>query len=183
MIRIVGLLILFVLAFAGTLAGVLAATGNLTPEAIDRFLGRGEESVVVEESGPDEYALLADALKEREAKIAEREAAVRKEQARLETLQTETAAVRDDLNQLVTQLTDLLDEADAEVEQHFKDTATSISEMKADAAAEALQDWPSEDAARILLLIEEGQRGKILDKLNPMVASAFLQAIRDLDSD
>ncbi len=173
-------LILALLSFALTLVGMLAYTGNLNKEGLDKILGRNQpESVVETELEPDELSETAQALREREEALAARERDLEQQQQRLNETQDQMEELRGNLQDLIAQLTQTVDTMDATEAAQLQEVANSLGGMKEDQAAMVLEEWPAEQGARLLQLIEDRKRGKILDKMNEQKASEFLRAMAE----
>ena len=175
-------LVLALLPFALTLVGMLAYTGNLNKEGLDKLLGRNQPEVAVETAlEPDDLSETAKALHEREEAIAARERDLEQQQQRLSETQSQMEELRGTLEELIAQLTKTADTIDADEATRLQDVAKSLGGMKADQAAILLEEWTPEQGARLLQLIPERSRGKILDKMNEKIAADFLKemAIQD----
>ena len=179
--KILGLLILGIAAFAGTLLVALGATGNLNAATLDRLLGKEPEQAAqpVDDIGP-----LARQLKEERDKLKARVATVEKEEKRLELLRRDIEEQRDEVERLLAEVQKSMDERDEETMKRIEETAKTVAAMEAENAAEALKLWPPEDAALVLLKMKDKERGAILDALDgddADTASEFLRADRDLE--
>ncbi|GMU93105.1 MAG: hypothetical protein AMXMBFR4_21630 [Candidatus Hydrogenedentota bacterium] len=179
------IVVLAIVSFVGTLAGALAMTGNLSADGIRKLVGStGPPAVkplpVVTLDATDQMPDLARALKEREEELNVREARLKAEEERLEQARAQLDELRASLENLIADATSTADKADAERQQRLESVAQSLGTMKAPQAAQAIEDWPPEDAAQLLQLIDERARGKILDSLTPDRAAAFLRAMREV---
>ena len=177
MIKTLGLFLLAAMVFVATLAAALAATGNLSPDALQRLV-KGQTAsqkapVPVDEAGPVLQALKQreQALKEREAEISRREEMQRIQERDLEQTKSE-------VTELLAQIQASLATVDEKRDEQLTEVANSFAAMKARNAAEALQAWPAEDAANILSRVKDKERGKILDEMEPTKASMILRNIQ-----
>jgi flagellar motility protein MotE (MotC chaperone) len=177
MIKAIGLFVLAVLAFAGTLAATLAATGNLSQEALERLVkGETPQAVVapVDEAGP-----VLQALKEREQTLARREADISRKEEILRIQESDLEAMKSEVEETLAQIKTSLESVDEKRDEQLTQVADSFAAMKASNAAEALQNWPAQDAADILRRVKEKDRGKILDEMEPTKASMILRSIQE----
>ncbi len=174
--KLIGYILLGIVSFALTVFGLVAATGNL-PNLQKIFKGEVAEKKVVEE--PDELDQLARELKAREERLTEQEAKLSREEEQLKQRQQELDDTLSKLEDISGQIQESIGEADADREERLKVTAESYAAMKAANAAEALKDWPAEDAANILRLIKDKDRGKILDQMEPRQAALILRTLQE----
>lgn len=183
--KILFFLLLALLSFALTVAGMLAYTGNLNKEGLDKILGRTEPAIASEsesEPEPDELSETTRALQEREKALANREQNLERQQQRLNETQDQMEELRGTLEDLIAQLTQTADTMDANEKTRLQEVAKSLGSMKEDQAAMVLEEWPAEQGAQLLQLIEERTRGKILDKMNERKAAEFLSAMAELNT-
>jgi flagellar motility protein MotE (MotC chaperone) len=181
--KILFFLLLALLSFALTVAGMLAYTGNLNKEGLDKILGRTEPAIASEpELEPDELSETTRALQEREEALATREQNLERQQQRLTETQDQMEELRGTLEDLIAQLTQTADTMDANEMTRLQEVAKSLGSMKEDQAAMVLEEWPAEQGAQLLQLIEERTRGKILDKMNERKAAEFLSAMAELNA-
>jgi len=164
--KIVGLLLVLLLAIGGTLAIVLAVTGNLNAESIDRIVKGPPPPPEHPEDIPDGLLDIASALNEREKKLDEEMKAVQQERKQLELLQRQNGELRAELRGLLDQLTLTLDTADEDQVARIQAAADTIAAMNPKKAAPALSEWSPEQVAAILLLIDADVRGSILDVMD-----------------
>lgn len=174
--------VLGVLSFALALGVPLAMTGNLSAPKIMAAL-KGEPALAESEAAvaPDELGDLAARLKKREAALNERERELRQLEAQVKRREEDLEQTRKRLEDLQTQLEGGLEEAAEERTMRIKTVALSISNMKADKAAEALSGMPPDEVAEILLEVRDRDRGKILDAMSPDRATRVLSALQEVD--
>lgn len=181
--KIAGYIILGLAAFLITLMVPVALSGNLSMETLNRIIGReaadkkSEPATPVEE--PDDIDPLVKALKAREEKVAQREAELAKEAARLDQDKAHVKELVGELEQILAQITQSLDTADANREKQIGEVAKSFASMKPKNAAQALETLPAEDAIAYLKYIKEKDRGKILDEMQPDKVAVLLQMLQE----
>lgn len=164
--KIVAIVLAAVIAFAGTLALILALTGNLNAEGFNRIVHGPPPPPERPEDQPDGLLEIAAALNEREMKLEEEKKALQQERKQLEMLQRQNGELRAELEQLVAQLTDMLDTADADQQERIQAAAATLAAMDSEKAASALKEWTPEQVAKILLLMDEEVRGEILNEMD-----------------
>jgi len=164
--KYVAIPVVLILAFAGTLAIILALTGNLNAEGFDRIVNGPPPPPENPGEAPDGLLDVAGALNERAMKLDEEKKALQQERKQLEMLQRQNGELRTELQQLVTQVALMLDTADEDQQARIQAAADTIAAMDAKKAAPALSGWPPEQIAAILLLIDEDVRGSILNVMD-----------------
>ncbi len=180
--KLVALVLVMILAFAGTLAIVLAITGNLNAEGINRIVSGPPPPPENPEDAPDGLLDVAAALNERAMKLDEEQKALQQERSQLESLQRQNAQLRTELQQLVDQLLLTLDTADEDQQARIQAAADTLAAMDPKKAAPALSEWSPEQVASILLLMDEDVRGGILNVIDsgdgPSKAGIILEALQ-----
>ncbi len=170
-----------VLSFAAWLVVVLAATGNLSSKTLAALTGR-EEPAVLESALPvKEVSGLAEQLRNRESTLLGREQDLKRQEAQLIQREQALEAMRKELQDLKKEIDQSLENREAERRARIRTIALSVSNMKPDKAALALDGMEIQDVAEILVQVKEKDRGKILDALNADLATRVLSAIQDLD--
>ena len=177
--RIVAYIALAFLSFAGVLAGLIAQSGNLSKEGIERLLKRGPEQAASPVEPKDEAGPWARALREKEEALKKREAELDEQERRLATQMGDLEDLRKKVQEIDKEIQDALATTDAERAARVKDAAARLAEMKPDNAAKALEDWPVEDAAAILRQIKEKDCAKILDAMDPRQATVLLRSLQE----
>jgi flagellar motility protein MotE (MotC chaperone) len=180
--KFVAIILVLFLAFGGTLAILLALTGNLNGEGLDRIVNGPPPPPEDPVDAPDGLLDVAGALNEREMKLDEEKKALQQERKQLEMLQRQNGELRTELQQLITQVELMLDTADEDQQARVQAAADTIAAMDEKKAAPALSEWPPEQVAAILLLIDEDVRGGILDEMDsgdgPSKAAIILDEIQ-----
>ncbi|MCC6697694.1 MAG: hypothetical protein IT365_18850 [Candidatus Hydrogenedentes bacterium] len=172
------------LSFVLALVGLMAYSGYLNKEGLEKLLGHNQPAAptAAAEPGADDLSATANALKEREEELAAREAEIKLQQQRLEDTQAQMEELRGTLQELIAQLTESADLRDANEEARLKAVADSLAGMKPQQAALALEQWPPSQAAQLLLQVEDRVRGKILDSVNQDKAAEILKAMAERES-
>lgn len=178
--KYVAMLLLALFFFAGTLAGALALTGNLNGEGMQRIMGNAPEVAEATETKEDPLGPLARQLKNKEDELKKQEERLKQRESQLNTREQSLQELSDKLDALRMELNTNIDEAEMARQQEIETVATTLTEMKADKAAEALSNFPVEEQADILRKIEKSKdRGKILEAMRPEDATRALQAMQD----
>ncbi len=170
-----------VLSFAVWLVVVLAATGNLSPKTFAALMGREVPALLELELPAGEVSGLAEQLRNREATLLSREQDLKREEAQLIQREQGLEAMRKELQDLKKDIDQSLDDREAARRARIRTIALSVSNMKPDKAAQALDGMETQDVAEILVQVKEKDRGKILDALDADQATRVLSAIQDLD--
>lgn len=180
MIKILGLVILALVLFSGTLVGMVALTGNLNKAGLDRVMGKDELPVETPAVEEDEVAVLARGLKERETALNKRKAILDEREQRIEQRRLELVTLLEDATEIQNTIDESLEATDADHEERLMDVASSLATMKAANAAAILDGWPSSaEVATILRKVEEKKRGKMLDAMDLKRATEVLRIIQE----
>ncbi len=160
-------LIIALLVFVLTLIGAMAATGNLSKEAIGKLLKRGAagEKTPLPQT-EREIAPWVEELKKREEDLRKLEAIVAEKEKRLQISQVELEQMQNDLQNLLKQVGATMEAGSENLQQNLQNTAKALEGMKSDKAAETLEGLPEDMAAKIIPLISEKKLGKILDDMD-----------------
>jgi flagellar motility protein MotE (MotC chaperone) len=178
MLRLILFLVLALLAFVGALAAMLALTGNLNQESLSRIINREEALPPEPVQQEDSLGVLAAQLKAKEAELAAREEELDEQEKQIETRLQELQALQRQIEETSLQLQGVIDETDEEREQRMTTVATTVSAMKPDKAALALQGLPDDEVADILRKVKDKDRGKIVDAMDAERASRVLQELQ-----
>lgn len=176
--KIVALVLAGLVVFAGTLAGALAATGNLNAEALGRLMGQQPAAGALPEKVQGTDAL-AEEGRARLSEIEAREQRVAEKEKQLDQREKDLQALRTQLEALKTQVEGAVSNAAHERQAQMETVANTVTSMKPDAAAERLEKFPVEDQAEIIKRITKVKdRAKILEAMKPETAArvmTFLQ--------
>lgn len=173
-------------SFAGAVVGPLALSGNLNQEGLNKLLGKAPAAPAAGEAGAPgadgtvvqgDVEPLAAALKAREEEIARREEEVRKQEEVLRKMMTDLDTMRDDLATMQTQIDEKINKEDDARKERMQEVALSLAKMKPANAAASLESWSAEDAAAVLRLVKDRERGKILDAMGEK-AAPLLQVLQ-----
>ncbi|HNR37149.1 MAG TPA: hypothetical protein PKO36_18380 [Candidatus Hydrogenedentes bacterium] len=181
-LKLLAVLLIATIAFAGSLAGLLAYSGNLSKEGFEKILRPKSPPKTAAETpreNGDQTSALALALKQREEELDRREARIREEEARLQKARADLDALRTEIQAVQTQIAASIKTVDADQKKRMEDVALSLGQMKAEKAAETMKNWPMEDAIAILRFVKEKERAKILDAMPPEQAGAILLGLQN----
>lgn len=168
-------------SFAAALAGALAATGNFTPESLEKLLGLGEETSAETEAPlyPEEdgTSALARALREREAALNKRASDLDARVKAFETRETELRKLERTIEARIEELNALLSDSDAERQARQQIIAKTLEGMDSKKAAERVAGLDPEEAAAILRLVREKDRAKIMQDMQTSDAVRLLRLL------
>lgn len=170
------------LAFALTLAGALAVTGNLSGEALARIAGGDPAPGLPAPGAPavsDPLSPVAQQLKRREDALLEREARLKTWEAQLIQREGSLESLRKELESLQKQLNTTVAEAEADRKSRLEAVAITIEKMRPERAAERLLGLPTEEAAEILVLVRDKARGKIIEAMDADQATRVLRVMQE----
>lgn len=170
------------ISFVAVLAGLLAATGSLSRETLDRLSGK-EAPVVApppqQQTLSDPLSPLVQQLKNKEEALKKRELELNERATQIDQRAQELDRLRTEMEGLQKQLQGAVQEADQERTARLQSIAITIAEMKPDKAAERLQGMPPEDIAEILTCMKPKERGKIVEALETSLATRVLRALQE----
>ena len=162
--KIVGMVVLAILAFVGAIVGALAVTGNLSAERLSQIFGDDETPAAVIQP-TDPIAPVAERLKEEEERLQKWAAELEEREARLAKRESVLDQTLEQTQQLQAEVKAAMDTLDADQAARIEDTAKLVEAMDPQKAAESLASMNPEDAAGILRHIKERTAGRILDEL------------------
>lgn len=177
MIKFLGIILLFAVCFLGALIGPAAVTGKLNEDTIRQLMG-GEEPAA-EAQKKDELGPLAEKLRAEQKRLQDWDAELAEEDARL----TQRERIVDDtltqVTQIQSEISAAMDTLDQEQVAAIETIAKSLAAMDEQNAATDLEAMSPEEAARILPLIKDRDRGKILDAMDAARRSMIIQVQQD----
>lgn len=162
--KIVGVLMLAVLAFVGAIVGALALTGNLSVERLSQIMG-GDEAPVAEMQPTDPIAPVAERLKAEEERLQTWAAELDEREERLAQRKRVLDQTLEQVQQIQAEVNAAMDTLDTEQATRIEETALLLGAMDPQKAAESLASMNPEEAAAILRHIKERTAGRILDEL------------------
>ena len=166
MIKFILLLLVALIAFAGTVAAILAITGNLTQESLTKIVSPPPPPVeTAPEAKPDETDAVIRALQAREEDLNKREAAVKEEEDRLKKEQADLEVLRTQLVGIQQEIGKTIQAEDADHLKRVQNVALSLAKMKPAQAAKTLGTWSVQDVAKVLRFMKDKERGKLLDAI------------------
>ena len=172
-------LIAFV-SFIGALALALLLTGNLSKQALEQVMGKEAVLEMEGQSQDENLGALAEEIKQKEATFTKREQQLKARETQLIQRELELEQLRTQLESIQKEIDSSLENADKARQVRLQTVALTIASMKADKAAERLEELPPEDVAEILQLIEKDKdRGKIMESLEPKFATRVLRALQE----
>ena len=178
--KTVALAALFIVSFAAALVTATALTGNLSKEGIARLVKGAPEVTAAPTEPADDLGPLTRALRAREEELAKREAAVKQREERVSQMEADLGQLRTEILEIQQQIQQAIDGEETNREKRVTEVATSLSAMKPDKAAKALDGWPDiADAADVLRRIKDRDRGKILDAMEPEKAALLLRKLQE----
>ncbi len=162
MLKLIAVVLGVLVAFAGGLAGSLAATGNLSREALLKLVA--PEPPAARQGAADNAGPVAEMLGKERAEVAKIRAELEEREKELDAREQNIGETLSSLSQKHELLKSEVNALDGEELERLKDVAASIGEMKPQEAGASLEAMEPEQAANILRLITKN-RGKILDAM------------------
>lgn len=174
--------IIGLLSFLGTLLGVLALTGNLSSEALQRVSSKPEPAAAATPAtSQDPVGPLAQALKAKEEDLKKRELALKEREGILDQREKDLNKLRTDLEGIRTEVSAAMDAKEEERQMQLQTVAETLEAMRPENAAASLQGMPEKDVADILKLVQTKNRGKIMDAMkgDSGYAAGVLKALQE----
>ena len=170
------------LSFAGAIVGMLALSGNLNGEALQKLRGKEAEGTAVagaEAAPPDMLSELAKEVKARADELDTREAKLLQQEAQLRQREEELTKMRTELETIRLEIDSKYAQSDAARQQQLQTIGLTLAKMNAKKAAERLNGMEPEEIADILNTMKDTNRGKILEELEKDLT---IQVLRQMQS-
>ncbi|MFP6582273.1 MAG: hypothetical protein VCD00_06925 [Candidatus Hydrogenedentota bacterium] len=175
--KIIATLVALVAVFMLAVVVPMAVSGYLNKASIDTLLGR-EPSLEADE--PDPATALVQSLNEERDRLRAVEADLQKREELLTLRESDLSATLAEVKAIQEAVSANMDTLDAQQEAGIAEVAKTLSSMKADNAAVELESMTPEQAARLLPLISERSKGKILDAMSDLQhRSLILQILQE----
>ena len=175
--KLIATLVMVIAAFMVAVVVPMAVTGKLNKESIDKILGREAQ---LETDEPDPANALLQSLDTERDRLKEWEADLAKREELLTLREQELSSTLDEVTQMQASITAAMDDMDSDQQDRMMEVATTLGSMKPDNAAADLESMTPEQAARLLPMIDERSRGKILDAMNDLQhRSLILQIMQE----
>lgn len=177
--KIIGILIAGVVVFVGTLVGALAATGKLNADTFAKLLGKQEAAHPDAATPAEDLGPLTTKIKEeqerlraKELELDEREAQLDQREALLDQTLAEVTKAQEEVAAALGQLDEQHNAAILQI-------AKTMEKMDPANAAIDLAAMTPEDAAKIVPLITDRSRGKILDEMEAEPRARLLEVLQE----
>ena len=177
-----GKFLVFLLAlviFAAALLVPVALSGNLNQQGFEKIFKKEEVAPPVAALVPDPATPLLRAIKQQRENLDGREAKVREDEQRLQTMQADLEQLRDELQDILEQIQAKLSEEDTAQQQRLTEVALALSKMKPRNAADTLKTFSAAEAAGVLRLVKDRERTKILDSMEQDQAALILKTLQE----
>jgi len=174
MMKLIVYILIPLLSFAGTVAVCLALTGNLSTAGINKILRTEPPAEQAPAAPAQEVDPYLQALQRRDEELKKREASVQAQEAQVKKAKADLEQLRTDVEQIQKKIGEVLKADDADQTKRVTDVALSLSKMKPTNAGKLVDAWDVKEAAKVLRLVKDKERGKILDSMTPEKAGAVL---------
>ncbi len=181
--RLLIVVILSVVSFIGTLVGVLALTGNLSGESLQKLVAPSSTaSQKVSISRPsiqeDTIATLIEQIQKKEASLKQKEEEIKKKEEEIKLKSQELQQMQSKIESVQKELSSKLEIDKKEKAVQMQTIAVTLSGMKPDKAAERLKTMSPDEIAEILSYVKPKERGKIVEALDAQLAAQVLQSLQ-----
>lgn len=175
--KLIATLLGVVLAFLLAVVIPMAATGKLDKASIDKILGK---EVVLEPDEPDPANSLLVSLDAERERLKEWESKLSKREEFLNLREQELSSTLNEVTQMQESIAAAMDTMDEDQQKRMMEVAKTLGTMKPNNAADDLESMTPEQAARLLPMIDERARGKILDAMDDLQhRSLILQIMQE----
>lgn len=186
--KIVLMLLGAMTVFSLTLVGMLAATGNLNQDALDRLMGKevevkpgaggehGAEGGHTDDTPVD--PITKQILKQRE-ELVKKEQELKDYEQQLNQRAAELDALYQQVQSAKQEFEASVSAADAARQVEIEAVANTVSNMKPSAAAERLENMPIPDMVEVLRAVKDKDRGKIVEAMKPETAAEVLRKMQE----
>jgi len=166
-------------AFGGTLAGLMAATGLLNQEALGQVMGQTSAVEAPVARPVESLGAFAQQLRQKEAALLEKEQALKAKENQINLREQSLLRLRQDVETMQAEVLGAVEAAEADRQEKLVAVAITLAEMRAERAAQSLNGFTPEDQAAILNLVPKPKdRGKILEAMEQDQARRVLQAMQ-----
>ncbi|HOQ31217.1 MAG TPA: hypothetical protein PLA12_01770 [Candidatus Hydrogenedens sp.] len=180
--RFLLIIILAVISFVGTLVGILAVTGNLSKESLQKLVSPSPatQKVTIPQSNvqEDTIATLIEQIQKKEASLKQKEEEIQKKEEEIKAKSQELQQMQSKIESIQKELSSKLGEDKKEKAVQMQAIAVTLSGMKPDKAAERLKTMNPDEIAEILSYVKPKERGKIVEALDAQLAAQVLQALQ-----
>ncbi len=181
--------LIFLLAFVGTIVGVLSATGQLNKETFQKLLpGQKPETVAAEEPKEDDLSVYSREMKEQKRVLEEKQKQVQEREQRLVTVQTDIERLLGKFEAAnAASQPPPVDQKTKENEiaglKRMADTLVAMDDSKAAAILQTYLPDRAREAAKLLnSLPDEKKRARILSKIDePKLQATLLEELKNLE--
>ncbi|HUW60831.1 MAG TPA: hypothetical protein VMZ06_07460 [Candidatus Bathyarchaeia archaeon] len=172
-------ILLALVVFAAALLVPVAMSGNLNQQGFERIFKDKEAAPPVTAPTPDPATPLLRAIKQQRENLDAREAKVREDEQRLQTMQADLDQLREELQTILEGIQAKLSEEDTDQQQRLTEVAQALSKMKPRNAADTLKTFSAAEAAGVLRLVKDRDRTKILDSMDQEQAALILKTLQE----
>jgi len=185
MIKLILLIGIGLLSLMGTLAGLLALDGKLSPDTLQALTNPEAfaEAEALRKAGEaatgPALGTLAQQLNERAQSLDERRVMLEERERQLRQREADLEKARADLEMLQKTINESFDMAAESRKTQLKTVAITLESMEAQSAAQRLGAMPSDEIAEILMSVKDKKRGEILQAMDTDLAARVIKDIRD----
>jgi len=164
-------------AFAAAVLVPIGMSGHLNREGFEKILKKDTAPTPAAVKPDPANPLLRALQKQREA-LAKREAKLKEDEQRVRAMQADLDQLRDELEEVLSEIQAKLSEEDAAQQQRLAKVAEALADMKPRNAAETLETFTADEASRVLMLVKDRDRTKILDAMEQEQAALILKTLQ-----
>lgn len=182
--RLLLIIILAIASFVLTLVGVLAITGNLSGESLNKLVAPASAPQTGTIPRPniqeDSIATLIEQIKKKENTLKQKEEELKKREEELKVKSQELQQMQTKIESIQKELGSKIEGDKKEKAVQMQTIAVTLSGMKPDKAAERLKTMNPDEIAEILSYVKPKERGKIVEALDAQLAAQVLQSLQKI---
>ncbi len=177
MMKIVGIAIAAMVVFLAAVLVPLAMTGKLNAGTIKKLAGR-EEKPVPPPDANENLSPLTVKIKEEQERLKEWQKDLQDREDRLDQREDLLDQTLAEIEKAQAEVKAALGQVDDQHAAALQQIAKTMEKMDPANAATDLAAMEAEDAAKIVPLISDRNRGKILDEMQPQPRSKLLEVLQ-----
>lgn len=164
-------------AFAAALLVPVGMSGHLNREGLEKIFKK-DSAAPPALAKPDPANPLLRALEKQREALNQREAKLKEDEQRVRAMQADLDQLRDELKEVLSEIQAKLSEEDTAYQERLAKVAESLADMRPRTAAETLKTFTADEASRVLMLVKDRQRTKILDAMEQEQAALILKTLQ-----
>lgn len=179
----------FITVFTLSMVGLLAATGNLNQQTLDRVMGKEQPPHLPGAAAAGGHAAgsggggdidpIARQMQKQRETLAAKEKELKDYEAQLNQRSAELDALYQQVQAAKAEFESAVGEAEKQRQLEIETVANTVSNMKPKAAAERMANMPVPDVVEVLRKVKDKDRGRIVESMEPEMATEVLRKMQE----